>query len=128
MIVKNSSCYYHVGEIAVATCTHCGVDICKNCAVKDFSGKVICPQCANKMLKEDHKLYKKQTKGRGGLFSSFSEFVLPGIIGILIVVAILIIKNYNKELGDIFSSAYAVGIEGRIGMTLFLFMLFVIKI
>lgn len=85
MTIKVSGCYYHVDEPAVATCTLCGVGICRRCAVKDDSGRVICCQCGNKQLKEEHKMYKASLKQKGGKFVEGKEFIKPGIVGLIIL-------------------------------------------
>lgn len=82
MNVQVSKCYYHVDRPAVAVCQQCGVGICKECAVKDDLGRVICYKCGNS--KREHKEYRELLKQQGGRFRSGKEFILPGIIGILI--------------------------------------------
>lgn len=86
MSAKVGGCYYHEGKLAVATCAECGVGICRDCAVKDDRGRIICYQCGNKELKQQHREYKKELKEQGGRFRNGREFVIPTIIGILIVV------------------------------------------
>ena len=84
------NCYYHAGKFAVTTCTNCGVSICKECAVKDFDKNIICVQCGNRMLKEDHKAFRKEVKDRGGMFSEGVEFIIPSIVGIILAVAFIV--------------------------------------
>ena len=85
MSVKVNGCYYHEGKAAVAVCAQCGVGICRQCAVKDNKGRVICVSCGNKNLKEEHKKYRQMQKQQGARFKDKKEFMKPGIIGLLIV-------------------------------------------
>ncbi len=86
MSTQISNCYYHPERGSVATCAKCGVGICKDCAIKD-DGKILCYQCENEILKQEHKEYRKQLKANGGRFSKGKEFIVPGIIGLLMVIA-----------------------------------------
>ena len=95
MYLQASRCYYHPERGAVATCAKCGVGICKSCAVKDPQGRIVCYQCGNEALKEEHREYRKWLKERGGTFSTGKDFIVPGIIGIIINVVIGIISLYN---------------------------------
>lgn len=87
MGIKISNCYYHGNRPAVATCAQCGVGICRECAVKDDSGRIICYKCGNSNLKQEHKEYREMIKEQGGRFRNGTEFIVPGIIGILIAIA-----------------------------------------
>lgn len=87
MYVQVSKCYYHPERGAVATCTKCGVGICRECAVKDSRGRILCYRCGNEDLRQEHKEYRKKLKASGGRFRRGAEFIFPGIIGILIVAA-----------------------------------------
>lgn len=82
-----SKCYYHPERNAVATCSKCGAGICRDCAVKDGQGRIICRQCANEELRQEQKDYRKRLKERGGRFRTGKDFIAPGIIGILIIIA-----------------------------------------
>lgn len=86
-----SGCYYHPGELAVAVCAKCGVGICRECAVKNEQGTIICYQCGNEQLKKEHKEFRRMLKERGGRFSTWGDFIVPGIIGVLIDIAYLIL-------------------------------------
>ena len=88
MSVNVSRCYYHMDEPAVAVCAQCGAGICRRCAVKDDYGKVICSKCGNSNLKQEHREYRKLLKQNGGRFRDGTEFIIPGIIGILINIVI----------------------------------------
>lgn len=54
MPVLVSGCYYHPDRAAVAFCAECGVGICQECAVNDSRGRVVCRQCANEELRQEH--------------------------------------------------------------------------
>lgn len=96
MNVRISRCYYHVEKPAVAVCAQCGADICRECAVKDDFGRIICCECGNNNLKQEHKKYREALKQQGGRFRDGKEFVIPGIIGILINIVICLIA-YNEN-------------------------------
>lgn len=81
MSVNVSCCYYHEGKAAVGVCAQCGAGICRECAVKDDTGRIICYKCGNKKLKQEHKQAKEMIKQQGGRFRNGSEFIKPGIIG-----------------------------------------------
>lgn len=89
MNVEVNRCYYHGNRPTVAVCQQCGVGICRECAVKDEFGKVICYKCGNSNLKEEHKKFREQLKQEGGRFTIGSEFIFPTIIGVLIVVVMI---------------------------------------
>ena len=55
MGLRESGCYYHRGRLAVATCARCGVGICRDCLVRDENGTILCYQCGNEKLKQEHK-------------------------------------------------------------------------
>ena len=44
-----AKCYKHEGADAVAKCSRCGKDICKECSV-DYFGKTICTDCGMSLL------------------------------------------------------------------------------
>ena len=88
MYTQVSNCYYHPERGSVATCARCGVGICRECAVKDEQGVVLCYQCGNEFLRQEHREYRKRLKENGGRFRRGREFILPGIIGLLIVAAV----------------------------------------
>lgn len=100
MRLQVSKCYYHPDRGAVATCAKCGVGICEYCAVKDAQGKIICYRCGNKDLKQEHKEYRKLLKDRGGRFRKGTEFIVPGIIGILFVAIVLKALAYFGGISD----------------------------
>lgn len=85
MRLQASGCYYHPGRLAVAVCAKCGVGICRDCAVKNAQGTIICYKCGNEELRQEQKGYRKWLKERGGHFSKGTDFIVPGIIGILLV-------------------------------------------
>jgi len=87
MPVLVSGCYYHPDRATVAFCAKCGVGICQECAVNDIRGRVVCRQCANEELRQEHREYRKQLKANGGRFVTGKDFLVPGIIGILLVIA-----------------------------------------
>lgn len=87
MNVKIGYCYYHAGREAVAVCAQCGAGICRECAVKDDGGRIICISCGNSNLRQEHKQYRQLLKQQGGRFINGKEFIMPGIIGFLIVLA-----------------------------------------
>lgn len=95
MNVQVNRCYYHENRSAVAVCQQCGVGICRECAVKDEFGKVICYKCGNSNLKEEHKKFREQLKQEGGRFTTGSEFIFPTIIGILIAMGVSGLMWYN---------------------------------
>lgn len=80
------SCYYHPERSAVAICPQCNAGICRECAVTDDSGRVICYRCGNSNLKQEHKKYREMLKQQGGRFRNGTEFIIPSIIGIIILV------------------------------------------
>lgn len=94
-----SNCFYHPDRSAVATCSKCGVGICEYCAVKDVQGKIVCYRCGNEDLKQEHKEYRKSLKERGGRFRKGTEFIVPGIVGTLLVVLSFILLKYSAENG-----------------------------
>lgn len=104
-----SGCYYHSGRLAVATCARCGVGICKACAVKDEHGTILCYRCGNEKLKQQHREHRKSLKEGGGRFSRGVEFILPGIIGLLIAAVGIIGLRYTGGVslneGSLVSSA-----------------------
>ena len=95
MKIQASGCYYHSGKLAVATCSKCGVGICRDCAIKNNQGIMLCYPCGNEQLKEEHKQYRKQLSEHGGRFNKISELVIPTIIGILIIVAKIVAEHYG---------------------------------
>ena len=86
MDLRANGCYYHPGRLAVATCARCGVGICRDCLVRDENGTILCYQCGNKKLKQEHKEYRKWLKEAAGRFKNWTEFIIPSIIGGLIIV------------------------------------------
>lgn len=92
-----SRCYYHPDKSAVATCTKCGVGICRDCAVKDDQGRILCYRCGNEYLKLEHKEHRKKIKESGGRFRKGTDFIVPGIIGILFVIAFGVALYYNPS-------------------------------
>lgn len=97
MSVQVSNCYYHSDKASVATCAKCGVGICKECAVKDEQGRVVCRQCANEESRQNVREYQKLLKARGGRFVTGKDFLFPGIIGILIVIATAIAVALSND-------------------------------
>lgn len=97
MYIQVSRCYYHPDTPAVAACSSCGVGICKGCAVKDDQGRIICYKCGNKLLKQEHREYQEMLKESGGRFRKGTEFIIPGIIGVLIVVAFGVSIYYDPS-------------------------------
>lgn len=91
MSTKMGSCYYHSEKRAIATCAQCGVGICKECSVKDDLGRIICYSCGNEKLRQEHKECRKK---RGRRFEEGKEFIIPGIIGILIVAVAIALIYY----------------------------------
>lgn len=60
----------------------------------DDRDRIICYQCGNKILKQQHKDHKKELKEQGGRFRHGTEFVVPAIIGVLIVVVVAFATHY----------------------------------
>lgn len=83
-----SGCYYHPNKLSVAVCSECGHGLCRDCIVKGRSGKTLCIDCANKELKQEHKEYQKLLRANGGRFRTGREFLIPGIIGIVLCVVV----------------------------------------
>ena len=95
MDLRASGCYYHPGRLAVATCAKCGVGICRECLVRDENGTILCYRCGNEKLKKKHREYRKTLKESGGRFKNSTEFVIPGMIGILIAAVGVIAIHYG---------------------------------
>lgn len=91
------SCYYHPERSAVAICPQCNAGICRECAVKDDSGRVICYRCGNSNLKQEHRKYREMLKQQGGRFRNGTEFIKPTIIGIIILVVIGLVTVFSKD-------------------------------
>lgn len=96
MYTKISNCYYHVERPSVALCSKCGVGICRECAVKD-GGRILCVSCGNENLKMEHKQYRQMLKQQGGRFKSAKEFIIPGIIGLLIILTIVVLIGFTDS-------------------------------
>lgn len=88
MSVQVSRCYYHPDTPAVATCAKCGAGLCKDCVAKDDSGRILCHECGQKQLDKKHDEFLRQLKKDGGRFKKATDFIIPGIIGILLAVAV----------------------------------------
>lgn len=99
MQLQASRCYYHPERGAVATCTKCGVGLCQDCAIRGDSSEIFCPQCANEILRQEHKEHRRWLKERGGRFVTITDFIIPGIIGILIAVGAGILDHYLNYYG-----------------------------
>lgn len=97
-----SGCYYHPNKLSVAVCSECGHGLCRDCIVKGRSGKTLCIDCANRELKQDHKEYQRLLRENGGRFRTGREFLLPGIIGIVLCVAVTFLMISD---GHFFSSS-----------------------
>lgn len=114
MDLRASGCYYHPGRLAVATCAKCGVGICRECLVRDENGTILCYQCGNEKLRLKHKEYRKRLKENGGRFKSWTEFIIPSIIGILIIVLVVALTHIEAispltsttDKGDIVGMVY----------------------
>lgn len=117
MHAQVSKCYYHPEIGAVATCAKCGVGICRDCAVKDDRGRIICYQCGNKDLKQGHKEYRKRLRENGGRFRTGAEFILPGSVGILIAIAFGAFLYYVGMDSQIVSSLSIDGSRGSLLLT-----------
>lgn len=124
MNVQISNCYYHNERLAVATCAQCGAGICRGCAVKDDSGKVICFECGNSNIKQEHKEYRKMLKQQGGRFISGKEFILPGIIGVLIIVAVCLLDHFLNRYYSADGFFGGINDYGIIGIIFVAYMLF----
>ncbi len=88
MDVSVDRCYYHNDRPSVAVCSICGAGICQDCTANN-NGQIVCVPCFNKLLKEDHREYLRQAKAAGGWKNKFTtarEFILPGIIGLILAV------------------------------------------
>jgi len=55
--------------------------------VKDDQGIVLCYKCGNEKLRQEHEEYRARLKESGGRFRKGTEFIVPGIVGIIIAVA-----------------------------------------
>lgn len=121
--VKISRCYYHTNKPAVATCTKCGAGICRECAVKDDFGRVICYECGNKNLRQKHREYRETLKQQGGRFRNASEFVFPSVIGILIITIVGIMGYLMDKTGfiNVFLNEGVLGIIAGIVVAYMLF-------
>lgn len=104
MKLDASGCYYHPGRRAVAVCSKCGVGVCKECAVKN-GHTILCYQCADEMLWQEHQEYRKELKEAGGRFIHGTEFIIPGIIGFLIVIAGNGALIYDGNMGHLMHDA-----------------------
>lgn len=106
MYLQASRCYYHPERGAVAICAKCGVGICRECAVKNNLGQVLCYQCGNEQLRLEHKAHRKRLKEGGGRFRTGREFIFPGIVGICIIIGVVLLDHfYNNNkimVGGIF--------------------------
>lgn len=120
MRLQASGCYYHPGRLAVAVCAKCGVGICRDCAVKNAQGTIICYKCGNEELRQEHKEYRKWLKERGGNFSKGTDFIVPGIIGILIVVGMAMLFYLSGQLNEIVRET------GKDGISIIIYELFTI--
>ncbi|NBI10733.1 hypothetical protein D1641_12025 [Colidextribacter sp. OB.20] len=120
MRLQASGCYYHSGRAAVAICAKCGVGVCRECAVKDEYGTILCYQCGNEKLREEHREHRKRLKEAGGRFRKGTEFIIPGIIGALIVIVVCVLNYTGIGHGGI-KNSLGVGIEGMIGIFYILF-------
>lgn len=114
MSIRVSGCYYHPDRGAVAVCDECGVGVCNSCAVK-ADGRILCKQCAkedlrriNKELKHDHQQYQEWLKERGGRFVELKDFIRPGLIGLLLAIAAVILGNITED--SIFKDGVLTGI------------------
>lgn len=106
MPVLVSGCYYHPDRAAVAFCAECGVGICQECAVNDSRGRVVCRQCANEELRQEHREYRKQIKASGGRFITGKDFLVPGIVGILIAIAGHVVLAFQGYYSAFFLNDY----------------------
>lgn len=97
MDYRVSACYYHPDKPTVAVCSKCGVGICESCTVKQHSGKALCIRCANEELKEEHNEFRKLLRKRGGRFRTGKEFIVPGIIGIVLCVALTLLAFFDSQ-------------------------------
>lgn len=114
MGVPVGGCYYHEGRLAVSVCAKCGVGICKECAVRDDSGRILCIDCANEESWQEHQRQREILKKEGGRFRHGTEFVAPTIKGILIAAVVGLILYI--------SDSYSVcGIAEIIGTSYILF-------
>ena len=89
------SCYYHPEKGAVAICSSCGVGICRDCLVRDDRGRILCRDCGNEYLRQEHKEYRKRLKESGGRFQKGTEFIVPSVVGVLIVAAAGLLLHYG---------------------------------
>lgn len=103
MSAQVGRCYYHPDKASVAVCAKCGVGICEECTVIDDDGRAICYQCGNEALRQEHKEYRRQLKERGGRFAEGKDFLVPALIGIILIL-----------VAGVF--AYRAGILGSIGI------------
>lgn len=92
-----SGCYYHPNRLSVAVCSECGHGLCRDCIIKGRSGKTLCIDCANSELKQEHKEYRKILRERGGRFRTGKDFVVPGMIGIVLCIALTLLAIADRQ-------------------------------
>lgn len=115
------NCYYHPDRGSVAVCAKCGVGICRECAATDQHGRIVCRQCGNEELRQEHKEYRKRLKESGGRFSSGREFIVPSIIGILIVIVAGVMLFYEGYISQMFRASWSMAFFASFVFAYFLF-------
>lgn len=114
MVVSVGRCYYHNDRPSVAVCSICGAGICKDCARKN-NGQIVCTECYAELSvekdREEHREFRRQVKAAGGWkkaagrwknkFTTAREFILPGIIGVILVVIMWIFGISEFHNGSI---------------------------
>lgn len=106
MQTQVGKCYYHPDMGSVALCAKCGVGLCRDCAISE-GGKILCPSCANELLKQEHKEYRKWIKERGGHFVEGRDFIRPGVIGLLMILVFAVLEvvlDHNQFILAMFHS------------------------
>lgn len=107
MQTQVGKCYYHPDVGSVALCAKCGVGLCRDCAISE-GGKILCPLCADELLKQEHKEYRKWIKERGGHFVEGRDFIKPGIIGLLMILVFAVLEvvlDQNQFISAMFYSS-----------------------
>lgn len=108
MQTQVGKCYYHPDVGSVALCAKCGVGLCSECAIRAEDGAILCPSCMDEILKQEHKEYRKWIKERGGHFVEGRDFIKPGIIGLLMILAFAVLEvvlDHNQFISAMFHSS-----------------------
>ena len=86
-------CYNHQDRDAVATCSECGVGLCKECA--DKHNPILCDRCFEKACQEVEAEY------RYDLESDIKGFYLTALIGIALVWIFYALRNNGLPMNAV---------------------------